>query len=226
MKARSVARELALFVLFQIEKKGNALQWEKSSLEELIVTTVRSLSAMAEEQIEGITREICDLQNFVFDKELEHPDNESIPVDLPTRAVPIPTTREMCEKLSSLLAAVNQLQEALYVPEIKALAEREDVSNYTRMLVRNVTNHQTEIDERVGEASQDWSADRIHKMDMMLLRLAVAELMFNTDVQPAVVVDEYLELAKRFTSDESRKFIHGILGQISAQVPAEVTENV
>lgn len=226
MKARSVARELALFVLFQIEKKGGALQWEKASMEELLITTVRSLSSMAEEQIEAVTREIADVQDFLFDEEVDHPLNENVPVDLPTRPIPLPDSQEMCQKLSSLLSAVNLLHEALYVPEIKALAEREDVGNFTRMLVRQVINHQADIDQQIDEASDEWRIDRIQKMDLMLLRLASSELLYPTDADAAVVVDEYLELAKRFTSDESRKFIHGILGQISARNTAEVTENV
>lgn len=225
MKARSVARELALFVLFQQEKKGKPLQWDQPSLQAVVVETVRTLTEWAEEHIEAIGHEITNLTQALVDYEYRHPVNENIPMELPTEPVPIPTTQEMVEKLETLVQAVDAVQQALYVPEFKALAEREDVLNYCAMLVKRVANHKSEIDEVINAASDEWRVDRIQKMDLALLRLAVAELRYADDVDAATVVDETLELAKRFTTEESRKFIHGILGAVAAS-SQEVTENV
>ncbi len=225
MKARSIARELAVFALFQAEKKGEKLVWEKLSLQEQIVDTVRALESLAEEQLETVTHKIAAVKETLLDHELDHPDNEHIPHQLPTVAVPIPTTHDMQAQLDTLLSAVQNLQEALYLPEVKALSEREDVQNYCMMLVRSVTRHQDEIDAKIEEAAQDWRVDRMHKMDLVLLRMAVSELLYVDSIDAATVIDESLELAKRFTDEESRKFIHGVLGQIAKTV-AEVPGNV
>lgn len=225
MKARSVARELALFALFQLEKKGEKLQLEKASLQEIITETVRSLADMAYEQIETVSHEIADLRDYLIDYEIQHPTNEYVPLESPTKPVPIPTTQEMVEKLEKLLAAVENLQEALILPEVNALATREEVRNYCLMLVRHVVAHQATIDKLIDEASTEWRVERLQKMDLMLLRLAVAELRSMDNVEAATVIDETMELAKRFTAEESRKFIHGILGSIASKI-TEVAENV
>ncbi len=226
MKARSVARELALFTLFQLEKKGGKLDWDKTSLQELLVNTIRALTSLAEEQIETIAQEVQKTRDFILDYELRHPDNEKVPLEAPTLAVTLPTSHEMNATLEALLQAVANLQEALYLPEIKILSEREDVQNYCAMLVKNVVSHQAEIDALIQEASTDWRVERIQKMDLMLIRLALAELKYTEKIDAATVIDECVELAKRFTDEDGRKFIHGILGQITQTSTPEVIENV
>jgi transcription antitermination protein NusB len=215
MKARSVARELALLLLFQLEKKGEKLHWEKTSFQEMLVSSVRTLCELAREQIESVVQEIATFHESLVEYEISHPDNETIPLELETLPVPIPTTHEMREKLGTLLVGVENLGEALNLSEINALSQREDVQNYCGMLVKNVINHQANIDARIDEAAKDWRLERLQKMDLMLLRLAVSELLYSEDVEAGTVIDETLELAKRFTTEESAKFIHGILGAIS-----------
>ena len=221
MKARTVARELALLTLFQVEKSGSAKPINRASLEDLIVGTVRTLSTLAEEQIRHVFEELATLKSYLIDYEILHPDNEDIPLEAPTEPVPIPTTRDMAVKLESLLGAVENLEEALYLPEVSALSEREDVQNYCYMLVRLVQENQAGIDGKIDAAATDWRVDRLQKMDRVLLRLAIAELSYAKDVETAAVIDESLELTRRFASEESRKFIHGILGHL---YPAEVTD--
>jgi len=216
MKARSVARELALLTLFQSENQGETLH-------ELTLNAVRTLQSIAQEQIRVVSEEIADLEVFLTDHEIMHPDNETIPVDDPTRPVPIPTTQEMGEKLGRLLQSVQQLEEALYLPEVLALAEREDVQNYCTMLIKLVKKHLAELDQKINDAATDWKVERFHKMDLTLLRLAVAELTYGPNVDAATVIDETLELAKQYTTDESRKFIHGILGAIAGSPEEEIS---
>ncbi len=215
MKPRSISRELALFILFQLDKKEKRLDWEKASFQELILGTVRSLSEMAREQIESVGQELSEVTNYLVDYEITHPSNENVPLEEPTRPVAIPNTKQMVAKLESLMNAVNNLQEALYLPELKTLADREDVQNYAKMLVRNVVTHLPEIDRKIDESAKQWRVERFQKMDLMLLRLAVAELQYNPQVETATVIDETLELADRFTDEDSKKFIHGILGAVA-----------
>ncbi len=225
MKARTVSRELALFALFQMDKKGDKFALNRLNLQELIINTVRSLSTLAEEQIESVGSEIASFRDYLIDYEIDHPENLELPIDIPTRPVALATTKDMMNRLEKLLQSIDNLQEALDVPEIKALAEREDIQNYAMMLVRNVSTHQAEIDQLIGGAAEGWKVERIQKMDLMLMRLALAEIKYAENVDTATVINEILELAKRFTTEESRKFIHGILGNITGE-PVGAGEHV
>ncbi|MCA9798796.1 MAG: transcription antitermination factor NusB [Cyanobacteria bacterium HKST-UBA04] len=223
MKARSVARQLAFFMLYQAAADSSTTvpTWSAEDLDTRIVETVRALSDMAKEQMDTAGSLVASLLNTLEDHELGHPDNADVPFDEMTKPVPIPTTETFKATLHQLLAAVENVYEALDLPEIKALGLREDVNNYTRMLLKSVNqNHQT-IDTLIDTACTDWKLERLNKPDATLLRLATAEMMATRHrVDTATVVDETLELAKRFCDDDSVRFVHGVLGQI-VQLMAE-----
>ena len=68
------------------------------------------------------------------------------------------------------------------------------------------------LDQEISERSKGWSVERLSVVDRNILRLALYELRFTPETPPAVVINEAVELAKRFSTDESPKFINGILG--------------
>jgi N utilization substance protein B len=212
-------------VLFQQMTQGKALEWERWSVEELTRNAVRTLSGVAQDQIDRITGELEDWETYLEEVELAHPDNESVPIDEPVRPVEIPNTQQLREKLSSLLTAVHQLQEALYMPEVAALAERDDVRNYCAMLIKQTVQNQAKIDQKIEAAAQGWRLDRLQKMDHALLRLAVAEMEHGEGVDMATVIDEWVEMANHFSDEEARKFINGILGTL-AEETTEVNPGV
>ncbi len=74
--------------------------------------------------------------------------------------------------------------------------------------------HVAEIDELIGEYSIGWSVDRLSKVDKAILRLALYEIKYALDVPDGVAVNEAVELAKVYSSDEAPSFINGILGKI------------
>ena len=71
-----------------------------------------------------------------------------------------------------------------------------------------------EIKDLINENAIGWDFDRLLKIDKTILKLATTELLFIQDTPVKVVVDEAVELAKKYSSDESTSFINGILGQI------------
>ncbi len=224
MKARSLARQMALMLLFQHGDSTDPLL--RQDMAELLRKTVQTLVSVAHEQIETVAQTVQTLQETLFETELGHPDNTHIPTENPMLPVPLPDTDTFRTQLNTLMAGLENLQEALYMPVASQLSEREDVVNYCWTLVRTVQTHQTEIDEKINAAAIDWRVDRIQKMDLMLLRMAAGELLYQSHVDAATVVEETLVLAERFTSPESRKFIHGILGHIAKPTENPVTENV
>ncbi len=80
--------------------------------------------------------------------------------------------------------------------------------------------HRSEVDERIGRASVGWPIDRMAVVDRLVLRLAVAELLDPEGPPVAVVIDEAVELAKTYSTDESGGFVNGVLSSVAAEVRA------
>jgi transcription antitermination protein NusB len=89
---------------------------------------------------------------------------------------------------------------------------------YADAIVRGVAGNLEGIDKRVVAASQNWRLERMSRVDRNLLRLGTWELMFRTDVPRAVILDEAVELAKSFGTDESSGFVNGVLDRIASDV--------
>ena len=86
---------------------------------------------------------------------------------------------------------------------------------YADTIVRGVADNLDAIDKKVTAASQNWRLERMSRVDRNLLRLGTWELMFRTDVPRAVILDEAVELAKSFGTDESSGFVNGVLDRIA-----------
>ena len=97
--------------------------------------------------------------------------------------------------------------------------ERE-VREMAEALVRGAAAHRREIDETIEAVSINWRLDRMAKVDRNVLRLAVHELFHRPDVPVKVVIDEAVELAKKFGSESSGAFVNGVLDRIAADLPA------
>jgi N utilization substance protein B len=90
---------------------------------------------------------------------------------------------------------------------------------FMEQLVRGTAGHAAEIDARIAAKSEHWRLERMAAVDRNILRLAVYE-MSATDTPAAVVIDEALELARQFSTDESVGFINGVLDAIHRDAPA------
>lgn len=95
---------------------------------------------------------------------------------------------------------------------------RERISNeglcqFARDLVAGVRRHRQELDEQLAEVADNWSLDRMTPVDRNVLRLGAFEIA-HADTPRAVAIDEAIELAKRFGTAESPKFVNGILDKI------------
>jgi transcription antitermination protein NusB len=89
---------------------------------------------------------------------------------------------------------------------------------YADTIVRGVADNLEAIDKRVVSASQNWRLERMSRVDRNLLRLGTWELMFNGEVPRAVILDEAVELAKSFGTDESSGFVNGVLDRIASDI--------
>jgi len=88
-----------------------------------------------------------------------------------------------------------------------------DDTKFVETLVSGVIEHQTSIDDQLRPIAPDWPIEQIARVDRSILRIGVYELLHQSDiVPPKVVINEAVELAKAFGSDNSSKFVNGVLG--------------
>jgi len=90
------------------------------------------------------------------------------------------------------------------------------IREYTRELVNGVSNNRRKIDELITTYAQGWDMDRLPAVDRNILRLGIYEILWSTAVPTSVAIDEALDLAKELSSDDSSKYIHGVLGRIAS----------
>jgi len=95
------------------------------------------------------------------------------------------------------------------------------VPPFTRELVEGVTDHLTELDETIGAHSEGWTIDRMASVDRTVLRAAVYELAFDRAVPVGVAIDEAVRAAKDLSTDDSGRFVNGILGKIASELDPE-----
>ena len=86
---------------------------------------------------------------------------------------------------------------------------------YAREIVDGIVDHRDEVDEQITTHSRDWKIDRMPAVDRALLRIGVWELLYNSEVPTAVAIDEAVELAKEFSTDDSGAFVHGVLARVA-----------
>ncbi len=87
---------------------------------------------------------------------------------------------------------------------------------YAAQLVQGVIDHRDEIDEQLSTYAKDWPLERMPAIDRALLRLGVWEILFNPEVPDAVAIAEAVELAGSLSTEDSARFVNGVLGRISA----------
>jgi N utilization substance protein B len=87
----------------------------------------------------------------------------------------------------------------------------EELALFTEDLVRGVLRESETIDGELEKLSQHWVPDRMAVIDRNILRLALYEIMFREDIPPKVTINEYVSIAKKYSTEESGSFVNGIL---------------
>ncbi len=127
--------------------------------------------------------------------------------------------RELREQIFKMLFRA-QFHETEELPEQLALffeeldkKEEEDTA-YIQRKFDAIMSQLTEIDRLVNEAAQGWKTSRMGKVDLSIIRLAVYEMKFEEDVPTGVAINEAVELAKAYGTDDSASFVNGILAKL------------
>ncbi len=108
--------------------------------------------------------------------------------------------------------------------DAEGIASNSSVYAFTDDLVKNSIINIGEIEAEIDKHSENWSLECIAHLDRNILHIAVFELVF-TDTPPAVIINEAIEIAKKFCSEASGKYVNGILDAIAKDVRSERTPN-
>ena len=133
--------------------------------------------------------------------------------------------------MSARSKARKQTLDLLYESDIRSsdllvlLASRETdeegpdarpIREYTKLLIEGIHTNKRKIDELITTYAQGWDMDRLPAVDRNILRLGIYEILWATELDDAIVIDEALTLAKDLSTDESAGYIHGVLGRITS----------
>ena len=186
MQPRRVARELALLGLSQI------LSDPEVPLDELILRALRTLTQELEETLEQASNSLKRAH-----QQLQPPLAQA----------------HLAEAIETTRTAINYLGAATHLPEWVYLAGQAEVQAFARQLLWTWHDHRDEIDRLLQTGIKGWQIQRLHRMERDILRLGTAELVYlETPVQ--IVMNEAVELAKRYCGEDSYRFINGTLRQI------------
>lgn len=209
-KSRRIARELALL---------NVSQLSESSTANISSQPAKGLSEMVSDAVAALTNEIKDTLE-VASSELNKGNDRLLNSEL--KAIDVNSARTMVEDaIKNTQTAINHLATAVELPEFVQLSNQSEVRHYATELIRTVQSKRAEIDELLTEVLFNWQLSRVTRIDRDILRMAVAEIQYIGQ-SPQIVINEAVELAKRYSDDEGRRFINGVLRRVSDRLKGDV----
>ncbi|MBA4149529.1 MAG: transcription antitermination factor NusB [Verrucomicrobia bacterium] len=103
-------------------------------------------------------------------------------------------------------------------------AEESAVRLFAEPLIRGTIENRAKLDEEIMKYAQNWDLHRMAAVDRNILRLAIYEMLFREDIPPVVSINEAVDIAKKFSTDDSGKFVNGILDKVKGELmrPARI----
>jgi N utilization substance protein B len=102
----------------------------------------------------------------------------------------------------------------------KKATNTEEIEEHSRCLVDKITSHREDIDNLIQSVSANWRISRMAIVDRNILRIAVCELLYEKSIAPAIVINEAIEIAKKYSSEEGATFVNGILDAVRKKIQA------
>ncbi len=108
----------------------------------------------------------------------------------------------------------------------EGLEQPRDAYAFGDELIHGCIDNLDTIDTRIRDLAQNWNFSRIAKVDLAILRIAIFEMLYRKDIPPVVSINEAIDLGKQFSSNDSRRFINGILDRVKDQLDRPPREAV
>lgn len=198
MKSRTLARELALLMLGQVSDRSAAAP--DLPLETLLHQALTSLAQHVREALDRSAADLQQAERELLDSELQQEGDSSLPR----------VRQHLREGLSHAEHALNRLSASLELPRLLLLADQEEVRRGAIERTRAVLAQRDTIDARLDAVMEGWRLARLPRIDRDILRLAAVDL--ETMGTPAAVAcNEAVELANRYSDEQGRRMINGVL---------------
>lgn len=208
MNSRSVARELAFLAISQITRSTEL------NSDSLILSSTRTLRDIARKQLKKVQSDLEELGSFFFNESLKEKEENSVPVSMKT----------LYENVAKLELATFSLKESLDLPEL--LNHDSTAMNYAIELVNSFRQNKEEISKLIAELLQKrkeqkgkgWNLDRVLSTDRDIMKIATTEILYlnrqNNNCPEVVVVNEAVKLASKYGTEDSAKFVNGVLADL------------
>ena len=212
MQARRAARELAVILFSQFDKK--ITNYTREDLQDIILKSVRILTSTATDELKTALGALVAMRDQIENYEADAEENLKRPIGAANIPVPIPMTSDMTGRINEMIDIAEKSMLALEIAEFTTLDSQHDVKNYAIQIADFFQKNHEEVDEIIQKYAKNWDLGRLVKMDKDILRIAIVELLYIKDAPMKVVVDEALELAKKYSTEDSAAFINGVLAKV------------
>ena len=199
MPSRSLARELALLVLGQVSEQKQA-DVSKLAMEAVLEQALASLMQHWRESLDSSAAELDQAQQTLLDSELQSGDSAAV--------------SKVRDHLRSCLTTAEQvlngLSASLELPRLLLLGDQEQIRRSAMERVSCVLNNRDSIDAQLDAVMEGWRLSRLPRLDRDILRLAVVDLR-DLGTPAPVAFNEAVELANRYSDEQGRRMINGVL---------------
>jgi N utilization substance protein B len=216
MQSRTVARELALLMLGQVSDRassgggGAAAPAADPALDALLLQALTTLSQHVREALDQAAMELQEAQQRLLDSELQ---DEGSAEQLPK------VRQHLQDGLTHAEQGLNRLSASLELPRLLMLSDQEEIRRAAVDRARAVLCSRIDLDQRLDAVMEGWRLTRLPRIDRDILRLAAVEIeQFQTPA--AVACNEAVELANRYSDEQGRRMINGVLRRFTS-APAQ-----
>jgi N utilization substance protein B len=209
MQSRTLSRELALLILGQIpDRAAAAAPAADTPLETVLLQALASLAEHVRESLDHSAEDLRQAEQQLLDSELQEAGGDSLPR----------VRQHLRDGLGRAEQALNRLSASLELPRLLLLADQDGVRRDALARASGVLRDRPSIDRRLDAVMEGWRLTRLPRIDRDILRLAVVDLE-TFDTPPAVACNEAVELANRYSDEQGRRMINGVLRRFTtAQV--------
>ncbi|MEB3349572.1 MAG: transcription antitermination factor NusB [Cyanobacteriota bacterium] len=208
MQSRTLSRELALLMLGQTSDRSGATNKGapvlELSMESLLQQALASLSQHVRDALDRSAADLQTAQKELLDSELQEQGSDQLPR----------VRRHLQDGLQAAEQALNRLSASLELPRLLLLADQDSVRRGAIERAQAVLQDREAIDRRLDAVMEGWRLGRLPRIDRDILRLAAVDLtVFATPA--AVACNEAVELANRYSDEQGRRMINGVLRRLT-----------
>ncbi len=201
MQSRSISRELALLLLGQISSEHHLNKVNSLKLDDLLYLGFETLSSHWHNQLENCAMKIDSVYQRI--NQIEDYDKKEI----------LNSQKTLQDSLRQSEEILNSLSDSIELSKLLALSHQDNIKKDAMNRVNIVLNHISSIDSSLNEVMEGWRLKRLPRIDQDILRLTFVDL-YHLKTPIAVACNEAVSLANRYSDQQGRKMINGILRRL------------